>query len=98
MIVLQAFLVLRSAPRVKCAVRLVVRARHSLEEDQSGSYVVLVLVVTNNVMGAHIAVLYDIGVTLVRGNWRKSSGLRTFLAPAVDAFPPAASLASRSVP
>jgi len=49
MIVLQAFLVLRSAPRVKCAVRLVVQARHFLEEDQSGSYVVLVLIETNNV-------------------------------------------------
>jgi hypothetical protein len=43
-------------------------------------------------------VLYDIGVTLVRGNWRKSSGLKTFLALALDVLPPAASLASRSVP
>jgi len=49
-------------------------------------------------VGVYMAVLYDIGVTLVRGNWRKSSGLRTFLVLAVTFLPPAASLASRSVP
>jgi len=49
MTVLQAFLVLRSAPKVRCAVRSVVQARRSLEEDQSGSYVMLVLIEINDV-------------------------------------------------